>query len=96
VQIQYLGFEIRPRGREYSYRVLHAGSEIREFSLTILNQAFAGNRIPYQAAADLCYQMLQRALVSETADRPWPQRTTVSEQEIEEYQNKHRPAKRRS
>ena len=96
MQIQYLGFQLKPRGREYVYRVLHAGTETREFSLTILNQAFAGNRVPYQDAADLCYQMLQRALGAETAEQPLPRHATVSDQEIEEYQKKHRPVKRRS
>ena len=96
MQIQYMGFQLKPRGREYCYRVLDTRAETREFTLTILNQAFAGNRVPYQDAADLCYQKLQRALGAETAEQPLPRHATISDQEIEEYERKHRPVKRRS
>jgi hypothetical protein len=96
VQIQYLGFETRPRGRDYLYRVIDAKSEKREFTFTISNQAFAENRLPYQDAADLCYQKLQKALGLESSEQPLPGHSTLSNQELDEYREKHRPAKRRS
>ena len=58
--IQYLGFETTPCGRDYLYRVTDAKSEKREFTFTISDQAFAEKRVPYQDAADLCYQKLQK------------------------------------
>jgi len=96
VLIQYLGFETTPCGRDYLYRVVDVKSGKREFTFTISNQAFAEKRVPYQDAADLCYQKLQKALGSETAERPLPPHTTLSDQELDEYREKHRPVKRRT
>jgi hypothetical protein len=96
VQIQYLGFQTRPSGRDYLYRVIDAKSENREFTFTISNQAFAERRLPYQDAADLCYQKLQKALDLETSEKPLPGHSTLSNQELDEYCEEHRPIKRRS
>ncbi len=96
MQIQYLGFQAKPRGREYLYRVIDAKSEPREFTFTIPNQTFVEKRLPYQDAADLCYQKLQRALDSETPMQSLPRHCTLSGHELEEYRDKHRPLKRRS
>ncbi len=96
MQIQYLGFQTKPRGRDYLYRVIDGKSEKREFTFTISNQAFAERRVPYQDAAHLCYQKLQKALDLETAGQPLPPHATLSNQELEEYREKHRPVKRRT
>lgn len=96
MQIQYLGFELKPRGRDYLYRVTDAKAPKREFTFTISNQAFAEKRVPYQDAADLCYQKLQKALDLETAEEPLAGHATLSNQDLDEYREKHRPAKKRS
>jgi hypothetical protein len=96
VQIQYLGFQTKSRGRDYLYRVTDPKSESREFRFTISNQAFAEKRVPYQDAADLCYRKLQKALGLETSERPLPGHSTLSNQELDEYREKRHPVKRRS
>ena len=96
MQIQYLGFENRPRGRDYNYRVLIPKSENREFTFTISTQAFAERRVPFQDAADICYQKLQKELGLETAEQPLPRHSTISNQELDEYREKYRPPKRRT
>ena len=93
--IQYIGFQLKPRGRDYSYRVVDSKKETREFTLTISNQAFVEKHVPYQDAASLCYQKLQRELAAENAERPLHHHFTVSDQELDEYREKYRPAKRR-
>lgn len=95
MQIQYVGFQLKERGREYLYRVLDPRQKPREFGFTILNQAFAGKRVPYQDAADLCYKKLQRALTGECTE-PLPRHTVVSDQDLDEYLQSQRPPKRRS
>jgi hypothetical protein len=92
--IQYTGFQLKPRGRDYNYRVVNPKSEIREFTLTISNQAFAARQVPYQDGADLCYQKLRRDLAAETVDTPVPRHHTISSQELEEYRVRHRPSRR--
>lgn len=96
MQIQYLGFQTKTRGRDYIYRVIDPKSENREFTFTISNQAFAERRVPYQDAADLCYQKLQKDLGLETADQPLPRHLTLSDVDLDTYREKHRPARRRT
>jgi hypothetical protein len=93
MQIQYVGFQLRERGREYLYRVLEPRQKPREFGFTILNQAFTVKRVPYQDAADLCYKKLQRALADDGAEPP--RHSVVSDQDLDEYLQSQRPAKRR-
>jgi hypothetical protein len=93
--IQYVGFQLKPRGRDYSYRVVDPKNETREFILTISNQAFVDRHVPYQDAADLCYQKLQRELSAESAERPLQRHFTISDQELDEYRERNRPDKKR-
>ncbi len=93
--IQYTGFQLKPRGREYSYRVVGPKAETREFTLTISNQAFVERHVPYQDAAAICYQKLQRELVAETPEEPLRKHFTISDQELDAYRDKYRPSKRR-
>ena len=96
MQIQYLGFHLKSHGRDYTYRVIDKRAEDREFTFSISNRAFVESRVPYQDAADLCYQKLQKALDLETAEQPLPRRSCLSNQELDEYREKHRPVKRRT
>ena len=96
MQIQYLGFQLKPRGRDYLYRVVDTKTEDREFTFTISNQAFIQNGILYQDAADLCFQQLRRKLDLETPEKPIPRRLIPSDEEFREYLEEHRPAKRRT
>ena len=96
MQIQYLGFQLKAHGRDYAYRVVDSKAEDREFIFSISNRTFSEAHMPYQDAAYFCYQKLQRALGLETADQPFPRRSTLSEQELDEYLEKRRPTRRRS
>jgi hypothetical protein len=93
--IQYTGFQLKSRGREYSYRVIDAKAEMREFTLTISNQAFADRHVPYQDAPAICYQKLQRELAVETPEEPLHKHFTISDQELDAYRDKYRPVKKR-
>jgi len=96
MSIHYAGFQVQPHGRDYSYYVFDPPRVSRHFLFTISHQAFAERQIFYQDAADLCYQILQRALLAETEERPlWPHRT-VSDQELHAYRATHRPTRKLS
>jgi hypothetical protein len=96
MQIQYMGFQLKAHGRDYTYRVVNNQAEDREFVFSISNRAFAESQLPYQDAAALCYQKLQKALDLETDDKPVPRRTTLSDQELDLYRESRRPARKRS
>ena len=94
--IQYTGFQLKSRGRDYCYRVVGLKSEDREFTLTISNRAFEERHFPYQDGAALCYQKLQKELLAETATAPLQHHFTISDRDLDEYLAKYRPVKRRS
>jgi hypothetical protein len=94
--IQYTGFQLKPRGRDYCYRVVAMKSGDREFTLTISNRAFEERHFPYQDGAAICYQKLQRELLAETAEVPLQHHLTISDRDLDEYLAKYRPAKKRS
>jgi hypothetical protein len=96
IQIQYLGFKLKANGRDYSYRVVNPKEEDREFVLSISNRAFSEHHFPYQDAAALCYQKLQKALDTESPEQPIPHSSVLSDQELDEYMVRRRPARRRS
>jgi hypothetical protein len=96
MQIQYVGFQLKAHGRDYSYKVINKQSEDREFIFTISNRAFLEKQLPFQDAAALCYQKLQKALDSETEGNPLPRRTTLSDQELDVYRESRRPVRKRS
>jgi hypothetical protein len=96
MQIQYIGFQLKAHGRDYTYRVIDNQAEDREFVFTISNRTFAEKQLPYQDAAGLCYQKLQKALDVETAENPLPRRATLSDQELDVYLESRRAARRRS
>ena len=96
MQIQYVGFQLKAHGRDYTYKVINKQDEDREFTFTISNRAFADTQLPFQEAAALCYQKLQKALDVETAEKPIPRRTTLSDQELDSYRESRRPVRKRS
>ena len=96
MQIQYVGFQLKAHGRDYTYRVIDKQTEEREFIFSISNRAFMEKELPFQDAAALCYQKLLKALPLETAENPLPRRTTLSDQELEVYRESHRPTRKRS
>ena len=93
ISIQYIGFQVQPHGRDYSYYVLNPPSASRHFTFTISDQAFAERHILYQDAAGICYQKLQREILAETGERPLQPHCTVSDQELDAYRDTHRRTK---
>ncbi len=96
MQIQYVGFQLKAHGRDYTYKVIDSQAHDREFVFSISNRTFAEKHLPFQEAAGLCYQKLQKALDLETAEKPLPHRTTLSDQELELYFESRRPPRKRS
>lgn len=96
IQIEYLGFQLKANGREYSYRVVNPKEGERQFVLSISNRAFSEHHFPYQDAAAFCYQKLQKALHEESPGQPFPPRSVLSDEELGEYMLSRRPAKKRT
>ena len=96
MQIQYVGFQLKAHGRDYTYRVIDKETVDREFVFSISNRTFAEKHLPFQDAAGLCYQKLQKALGLETAEKPLPKRATLSDQDLDLFRESRRPLRKRS
>jgi hypothetical protein len=86
--VQYVGFKARAIVREYRFLVRQPPSEPREFTLTIVNEAFDSRRVRYQDAPDLCSLKLHREL---TASENHSSQThyRISEEDLDEYRGSH-------
>lgn len=89
IVMQYLGFESKNQGREYAFQVRYAAEDVRDFTLTIADDAFISHRIRYQDAPDVCSLKLKREL---TANADLPSRTNfpVTDRELEDYRAGHK------
>jgi hypothetical protein len=90
VGVQYVGFEAKALVREYSFLVHQALNETREFTLTIVNEAFNSRRVRYQDAPDICSLKLHRELTV-FANNPPQSHYRISEFDLDEYRNSHAP-----
>ena len=45
ILMQYLGFGSKGQWREYAFQVRYAGEDVRDFTLTIPNEAFTSHRV---------------------------------------------------
>jgi hypothetical protein len=88
ILMQYLGFKSKSQWREYSFQVRYAAEDVRDFTLTILNEAFTSHRVRYQDAPDVCSLKLRRELVA-NADLPSNTNFAVSDNELDDYNAGH-------
>jgi len=90
ILMQYVGFKPKNKWREYSFQVRYAAEDVRDFTLTILNEDFTSHRVRYQDAPDVCSLRLRREL---TANPHHPSHTNfaISNGELAEYKTGHSP-----
>ena len=94
-QVEYKGFEARTLVREYRFNVREAGAEAREFTLTILNEAFDSRRARFQDSPDICSLKLRREMAA-SENHPEKTHYRISDAELEEYSTSHWPKAVRS
>jgi hypothetical protein len=93
VIVQYAGFTSKSLVREYCFLVRDVSSEPREFTFTILNEAFRSHRVRYQDAPDICSIKLHREL-AERLNHPLQTHYRISDIELNNYRDSH-PSKKR-
>jgi hypothetical protein len=88
ILMQYLGFESKSQGREYTFQVRYSAEDIREFTLTISNEAFASHRVRYQDAPDVCSLKLRRELAMNVS-HPSKTNFLITDSELDDYRLGH-------
>jgi hypothetical protein len=76
--VQYVGIEANATAREHSFLVRESPGEPREFTLTIVNEAFDSPRERYQDAP---------IFAPSSFTRSWPFTQTISRQHVSESAN---------
>lgn len=87
--VQYIGFQVKPLTREYTFNVRGAGED-REFTLNIANEAFVSHRASYQDAPDICSQRLQAELAAHS-NHPLETQYAISSAELDTYRESRSP-----
>jgi hypothetical protein len=88
--VQFVGYEVRPLAREYTFTVREDRTEPREFTLTIDNSAFDCRRARYQDAPDICSLRLRKELAAD-ANHPVGTHFQITDEELEDYRGRHSP-----
>jgi hypothetical protein len=88
VIVQFVGFEAKDRGREYTFTVRETATEPREFTLSIPNEAFNSKRVRFQDAPDICSHRLHVELAA-TENHPAITHFDLTDAELETYRTSH-------
>jgi hypothetical protein len=88
--VQFVGYEVHPSSREYTFSVREDRSEPRQFTLTIASAAFDGRRARFQDAPDICSLRLRRELAAD-ANHPANTHFQITDEELDEYRGRHTP-----
>ena len=93
--VQFLGYEVKARVREYTFTVREPESDPREFTLTIPTAAFDERRVRIQDAPDVCSRKLRRELAA-NANHPQNTQYAITDSELEDYRIARGPKTARS
>ena len=88
--VQFLGYEVKPLVREYTFTVREAATEPREFTLTISAEAFNTRLLRIQDAPDVCSRKLRRELAT-YANHPPNNHFDITNAELEDYRSARAP-----
>jgi hypothetical protein len=88
--VQFVGYEVRPLAREYTFTVREDKAEPREFTLTIASAAFDCRRARFQDAPDICSLRLRRELAAD-ANHPADSHFQITDEELDDYRGRHSP-----
>jgi hypothetical protein len=88
--VQFLGYQVKPQAREYTFTVREASTEPREFTLTIPAEAFNARLLRIQDAPDVCSRKLHRELAT-YANHPPDTHFAITNTDLEDYRTAHAP-----
>jgi hypothetical protein len=88
ILMQYMGFEAKNQGREYLFQVRCSTEDMREFTLTIADEAFNARRVRYQDAPGVCSLRLRRELVG-NANCLANTNFSITDAEMDDYRTAH-------
>lgn len=88
--VQFLGYEVKPLVREYTFTVRDASSDLRQFTVTIPTEAFNTHLLSIQDAPDVCSRKLRRELATNDNNPP-DTHYAISNAELADYRAARAP-----
>ncbi len=95
MNIQYVGFNVAAASRTYTFRVIDAAVEARQFTVQIQSEVFRTTLLKFQDGPDICFARLKRELEGETQESRAEPHLRIEDQEIQEYVERHSPRRGR-
>jgi ActR/RegA family two-component response regulator len=96
IHIQYAGFEAVANSRVYSFRVLEATREPREFTVRIQSDTNHWACLKLQDGPGICFERLEQELGRERPRSYVAPTLEISEQDIREYMARHYPSEKKA
>jgi hypothetical protein len=95
MHVQYVGFIVAANSRIYSFHVVDASEETREFTVKVQSEAFRSSSFKFQDGPGICFARLKQELEEETQESRAEADLHIGKQDIDEYLERHYPRKRR-
>ena len=86
--VQFVGFQVKARGRDYTFAVREQATEPVKYVVTITKKAFDSHRARYQDAPDICSHKLHHELAA-SGNHPPATQFRLSDQELDQYRASH-------
>jgi hypothetical protein len=91
--IQYVGFDSATGSRTYTFHVIDAPNQVRDFTVKVEAEAFRPEGLGLQDGPCICYARLVRELGAQTSESPTQACLSIGELDIKDYLEQHNPKK---
>jgi hypothetical protein len=91
--IQYVGFDTATGSRIYTFHVIDAPHEARDFTVKVEAEAFRPDCLGLQDGPCICYARLAKELRGQTSESRAEACLSIGEQDIKDYLEEHNPKK---
>ncbi len=91
--IQYVGFDSATGSRTYTFHVIDAPREARDFTVKVEAEAFRPDSLGLQDGPCICYARLVKELQGQTAESRAEACLSIGERDIKDYLEEHNPKK---
>ena len=89
--VQYEGFVVFASSRVYTFHVMDALQQGRQFTVKIATESFRSTPLKFQDGPAISYERIKQELAGEP---PAKAQLEISAQDIEEYIKRHYPRRR--
>ena len=91
--IQYVGFSLAAFSRIYTFNVIGAQNETREFTVNVPSEMLRSAPLHIQDGPGICFERLKQELDRETIEARAETHLRIGERDVREYLEKQYPRK---